>query len=208
MVNSQVYSDKEKIILGAAKKVFLMKGLYGARMQEIAEEAGINKALLHYYFRSKNQLFEAIFKMVLSDFAPKALAILNNEESFERKIQLFIANYIDTLLENRFLPVFVMNEINQNPHRIAFLKSAITEIKASKFIAQLNEKIEAGDFYPIETEQFITNILSLSLFPFIGRPLIREVFDMNEKDFNDFIIDRKKMIPEIILRSVQKSNQF
>src|SRR4051795_1256053 len=107
-------STEEKI-LNAAKKVFLTKGLEGARMQDIADEAGINKALLHYYFRSKDKLFETIFLQVANEFLPKVFAILQSEDSLFKKIELFCAAYIDQEIETPYVPIFIIREMNRDP---------------------------------------------------------------------------------------------
>jgi len=108
----------EQLILGAAKKVFIRKGLDGTRMQEIADEAGINKSLLHYYFRSKDKLFDVIFKEIVMSFAPRIVEILNSPISLFDKIELFVATYIDLLLKNPYIPGFLVNEVSKNPERI------------------------------------------------------------------------------------------
>ncbi len=105
----------EQKILEAAKQVFMENGLDGARMQDIADKAGINKALLHYYFRSKDKLFERIFVEEAQKFMPKVSTIMLSEISLFEKIEKFMSEYIDTLSQNPLLANFIMNEINRNP---------------------------------------------------------------------------------------------
>ena len=102
-------------ILSAAKQVFLLKGMAGARMQDIADEAGINKALLHYYFRSKEKLFETIFSEALNQFFPKIAHIIESDITLFQKIESFCSEYITTMQQNAYLPLFVLNEVNKQP---------------------------------------------------------------------------------------------
>src|SRR5690349_22190096 len=94
-------------ILDAARKVFVRKGMAGARMQDIADEAGINKALLHYYFRSKEKLFEQIFKELSFQFLPRVNAIFESDGSLFEKIEMFCSEYISKMIENPFIPLFI-----------------------------------------------------------------------------------------------------
>ena len=120
MVKKQKEVGAEQRILDAAKKVFMHKGLSGARMQDIADEAGINKAMLHYYFRSKDQLFEMIFKEAASSLFPKVIAIVAEDISLFDKIRKFTREYLDIVIENPYLPLFVLNEINRQPLKIPY----------------------------------------------------------------------------------------
>src|SRR5215831_5817845 len=110
MVNSKTIDNTEKRILAAAKKVFLTKGMDGARMQDIADAAGINKALLHYYFRSKEKLFEKIFTEAMSGLFPKINSILESEQTVFEKIEMICGEYIDQIQQTPYLPMFILSE--------------------------------------------------------------------------------------------------
>jgi len=204
MDKKDVRLTTEEKILQAAKKVFLEKGMYGARMQEIAEEAGINKALLHYYFRSKDKLFKYIFDMVFMQFGPKLFAIFNTDASIEEKIRAFVDAYLDLLSENPFLPVFIINEIQQNPELLKDMEAVLQDIGKSKIIEQLNEGMAAGRFIDIKAEHFYVNILAWCILPFLTKPILNRIFGINEDAFDAFIQERKKIIPEMIMRSITK----
>ena len=108
-------SATELKILAAARKVFIRKGLDGARMQEIANEAGINKALVHYYFRNKQKLFEAVFIEAFGKFLPQVSEVIMQEISLIEKIEAVVSRYIDFLQKNPYLPNFVLNELSHEP---------------------------------------------------------------------------------------------
>jgi AcrR family transcriptional regulator len=201
MSNSQ--SDTETKILDAAKKVFIQKGLEGARMQEIADEAKINKALLHYYFRTKERLFSAVFKFAISRFIPRLERIFDLKISVLAKIELIVEQYISLLLKNQFIPIFILHEINRHPDRLVDLITS-SGVKPNKIISKIDEEIKKENLQPISAQNLIMNILSLCVFPFAARPLVqRLIFDNNKKAYNDFLVERKKEVSEFIIRAIK-----
>jgi len=194
----------EEKILTAARKVFLTRGMDGARMQDIADEAGINKALLHYYFRNKDQLFEKIFLEVAHAFLPRILGILQSESTLFEKIERFCNEYISQVINTPYVPIFILNEINRQPQ--AFLKKVFGTNKppVEKLIAQINKETKAGIIKPIEPLQLLMNTLSLCLFPFLVAPMIQLVTGMNTKQFNSIMEKRKKEVPKMIIASIKK----
>ncbi|MDH5599234.1 MAG: TetR/AcrR family transcriptional regulator [Cyclobacteriaceae bacterium] len=195
--------ETEFIILEAARKIFMKKGMHGARMQEIADEAGINKALLHYYYRNKEQLFMKIFKETFYKFFPEVLVVLDSEVSFESKIKLFVRAYIDMLIDNPFIPVFIINEIHNKPEILSDMTGKMSKLTESKFFVQLNEKINSGKIKPIKPIHLLINMLSLSVFPFVASPMIRGVFSMTDADMKNFYEERKELIPALIINSLK-----
>ena len=198
-------TSTEEKILEAAKKVFVRKGMYGARMQEIADEAGINKALLHYYFRGKNKLFDAIFREAFQEMAPKAFDILQGDLPLDEKIKLFVSKYIDTISANPFLPLFIINEINQDPDRLGTIVDLMGGIK-DEISKDVKVKVKAGEFRDIDPVQLFVNILAMSLFPFLAKPIIQGAFSITEEMFQEFLEERKKLIPDIILNYLKIKN--
>ena len=196
-------STEEKI-LSAAKKVFLTRGMDGARMQDIADEAGINKALLHYYFRSKDQLFEKIFLEVASAFLPKIFAIIESDSTLFEKIERFCDEYISQVMTTPYVPIFILNEINRQPH--AFLKKVFGSNRPpiERLVPQIQKEIKAGTIKPIEPLQLFVNILSLCIFPFLFSPMVQLVTGMDTKQFNALMEKRKKEVPKMIIDSIKK----
>jgi AcrR family transcriptional regulator len=194
----------EEKILEAAKKIFLAKGLDGARMQDIADEAGINKAMLHYYFRSKDKLFEHIFTEVASHFLPKIIAILESDKTVFEKIEAFCKEYISQVIETPYVPIFILNEINRQPE--AFLNKVFGNRKppVAAFVKQLEKENKQGIIKKIEPLQLFLNILSLCIFPFVARPMIQLVSGMDRTQFNALMEQRKKSIPRLIIESIKK----
>ena len=135
-------TSTENQILEAAKSIFQSKGMDGARMQEIADKAGINKAMLHYYYRSKQQLFEAVFKHAFFLLAPQLHNILNDDSGIEEKIRNFTFNYISFIVKHPYLPNFIIQELNRNPNFAENFIHLEGFPKIEKFKLQLNEEIE------------------------------------------------------------------
>ena len=194
----------EQKILEAAKQVFMEKGLDGARMQDIADKAGINKALLHYYFRSKDKLFEMIFLEEARKFMPRITTIMLSELTLFEKIEKFVGQYIDTLSQNPLLPIFILNEINRNP------KEAIKKIfgnqrppldKVEEHVAKLVKK---GVIHPIKGYELMINMVSLCIFPFLARPMIQWVTKTNDEEFVRMMEQRKKHVVQFVIDSIKK----
>lgn len=195
-------STEEKI-LAAAISVFQEKGMNGARMQEIADKAGINKALLHYYYRSKQLLFEQVFKTIVRVLGPKLRSIINSDVHLFDKIRLFTHEYIDLLMNHMFLPAFIIQEINRNPDLIR--NTFTEEIKDSVDILrkQINELIEKGEIKPIDINQIIVSLVSASIFPIVAKPIIGTIFNMDDKAYLQFLEERKSNVAEMIINSIK-----
>jgi AcrR family transcriptional regulator len=194
----------EKIILDAAKKIFLVKGFDGARMQEIADEAKINKALLHYYFRSKDKLFDAIFQEAFQQFLPRVAEIMMTEKSLFEKIEFFIDTYITMLLDNPHLPSFVMHEINRNPDRfINIIKSS--GVNPEYLGMAIQKEVDAGVIIPVSPVHLIVNMIGMCLFPFMGKPIIQGfIFKGSSVAYQKFLSERKKEITSFVINSIRK----
>lgn len=195
--------NTEEIILDAAKKVFLHRGFDGARMQEIADEAGINKALLHYYFRSKEKLFDAIFVTAFSQFLPRVSETMMSEKPFFEKIQIFVGHYVQMLMENPHLPVFILNELSRNPERIvSFFKTA--GVSPEILGKEIQKNVKAGIIRPIDPRSLVVNLISLCAFPFAGKPLIKAaLFDNNEELYQQFLLKRKTEVTLFITNALK-----
>ncbi|WP_297696599.1 TetR/AcrR family transcriptional regulator [uncultured Eudoraea sp.] len=196
-------SKTEHIILDAAKRVFQNKGMDGARMQEIADEAQINKAMLHYYYRSKQLLFEAVFKNAFALLAPQLNSILNDESSVEEKIRNFTSNYISFISKHPYLPTFIIQELNRNPDFVLQMKEKKGFPNIEKFKKQIDVEIREGILKPIKAEQLFINIMALNIFPFVASPLIKAFVNIDDKAFKQLVEDRKTEVADFIINSIK-----
>jgi AcrR family transcriptional regulator len=193
----------ENRILEAAKIVFFIRGFDGTSMQDIADEAGINKSLLHYYFRSKEKLFSAVFNYAFQQFIPQMHGILNSGESIFIKIEKIVSEYMDLLRKNQFIPAFILHEINMNPDRLYNLMQD-SGLKPMVFIGQFAEEISKGTIKPMDPRQLIVNILAVCIFPVAARPLLQRIlFENNDAAYEKFLDERKKVVAEFIIQSIK-----
>jgi AcrR family transcriptional regulator len=193
----------EEKILNAARRIFENKGMSGARMQEIADEAKINKSLLHYYYRSKQLLFEAVFKSAFNKLAPQINTIFNSDQSICEKIKDFSNNYTEFMLKHPYLPNFILQELNRNPEFVKDLILKKTLPGIENFRNQIRETVEKGKIRPINAEQLFINILALNIFPFVGAPLIKGFLDSSNKEFTTILEERKKDVADFIIQSIK-----
>ncbi len=186
-------TSTEEKILEAAKEVFMKYGLYGARMQDIADKAGINKALLHYYFRNKEKLFDKIFEGALSKFFEQLDVFSNNTLPLKKRIFIYIDNIVDFYAEYPQMSLFIIKEIGNNPE---VLKQKITAVKKNKSIGLvkvLEEAMKTEQIKKFDTTLFMINIQSLCSFPFLASPMFKHSLKAQGKDWDkDFSAEKLK----------------
>ena len=192
----------ENKIVEASKTVFIQKGMDGARMQEIANEAGINKALLHYYFRTKDKLFEKVFSIVFADVFNVLQEAVSDKVDFEQFLEGFITEYINLLKSKPFIPQFVIHELNRKPERI------VQQMKNSNFnkeelFSLINRAVEEKVIRPIQPVHLITNILSMCIFPFVARPIITGfVLEGDKKKYKQYIDERADEVIAFVKQAI------
>lgn len=173
-------------------------------MQEIADEADINKSMLHYYFRSKDKLFQKVFQQSLLQFFPKIFKVLNADLGIVPKIEKLVETYYNMFQQHPHLPRFIIHEMNQHPDRFKeFINSVGVEIPEN-FVKQIRAEIQAGQMRPIEPQEFIINTIGLCVFPVLARPMVETVFKMDEEKYQEFLEKRKRELPTFILNAVRK----
>jgi AcrR family transcriptional regulator len=187
----------EAKIKNAARVVFHKKGFAATRTRDIAEEAGINLALLNYYFRSKEKLFETIMFETVFGFMQNMAMVLNDEKStLEKKVELIASYYIDFITKEPNIPIFMLSEIrNNNAHGLLEKLPIKQLVMNSAFVKQHQEAVVKGKITEPNPLHFLMNLLSLVVFPFIGQPLLQGISGLNETQFNKLMQERKKLIP-------------
>lgn len=195
----------EEKIFEAATDVFIDKGMDGARMQDIAMHAGINKALLHYYYRTKDQLFNAVFEMLAGRILKKFAPVFDENLTLEEKIRFFFKEHIKFLQENPKLPGFILNEINRNPARV---KKLLKNIHFENLWEKLYEqhKAEFGKYNITQKSmpQIMVSVAAMSVFPFAARGIIEGILEKNGTGFNDFIEERKEFAADFVIKAISK----
>ncbi len=192
-------TSTEEKIKNAARTVFHKNGFAATRTRDIAEEAGINLALLNYYFRSKEKLFDIIMLETMQGFFKSLKEIYNDDKtSIEAKIDTLINNYINLLIKNPEIPLFLLNELKSNPEELIAKMGVREIIMNSHFMKQLQKEGIIGKNQPIHHIHFMMNIMGITLFPFIGRPLIKAVGNFSDAEFTKLMEERKLLIPKWI----------
>ncbi len=190
--------DTEEKIKEAARKIFKQKGYAGTRTRDIADAAGVNPALLNYYFRSKEGLFKEIMKDVMRDFISTARPILEDRsKSFKEAIVDFINRVVDLYLDEPDLVIFIINELRSMP------KQLIKELNISEVIKETiayDFFLEnfAGDDMRTSMQKgvmFVVSCMSFILFPFIIKPALANLADVSDEEFRSLMDERRKMIP-------------
>jgi len=193
----------EQKIFDAAHEVFTQKGMDGAKMQEIADRAGINKALLHYYYRSKDKLYETVAKAVIGRAVPVIRQMFEGEQALEEKIRNFIDFYIQLISRNPFIPLFIISEINKHPDRFFEAIFPREMPRPEVFISQVVEEAAAGCIRPTDPRHLIVHIISLCVFPFVGKPMLRLVLGMSPEETRTFMEARKTEVTEFVLAALR-----
>lgn len=198
----QKKDNTEEKILNAAHEVFVQKGMDGARMQEIADEAGINKALLHYYFRSKEKLFEAIVSKVIKVAFPGFTNIISEDIDFETKLGRFVDSYFEMLFKHPFLPVFVMKELSRDPSGL-FKLIAKFGFNPDFVLKEIEKAMDNGEIKRMDPRHLIVNVISMCIFPFAVKPLLNYlVFKDDKQELTAFFNERADVVKKFVIDSI------
>lgn len=195
----------EDRIKEAALKLFTRKGYAGTRTRDISEEAGINLALLNYYFRSKEKLFELVMAELLQQFFKGIVQIFNDEATtIEEKIRLFVDSYSTLLMQQPDLPVFIFHELRMRPEMFAS-KLGLREVFRSYFFRQLRQEMDRKVVREINPLHYVINMISLCVFPFIAAPALKHLADMDSRAYAAFIDERRTLVPQWMKLIMKKS---
>ena len=195
----------EEKIFEAATDIFVEKGMDGARMQDIATHAGINKALLHYYFRTKDQLFNTVFEMIARKIFKKFAPVFDENLSLEEKIRFFFKEHISFLQENPRLPGFLLNEVNRNPARIKkLLKNVDFDNIWFKLYDQHKEELKKYNITQATMPQLMISIAAISVFPFAAKGILEGILEKLGLNFNEYMEERKEFAAEFVINAITK----
>ncbi|TVQ04869.1 MAG: TetR/AcrR family transcriptional regulator [Balneolaceae bacterium] len=193
---------EEKIFL-AAQRVFQKKGFDGARMQEIADEAGINKSMLHYYYRSKEKLFRRVFQAGAANIFPSLIKILESEMPIRQKVEEIVDFYYSIFRTNPFLPAFVVHEMNRNPKQFREFIMSLNIRIPKKFSEQIKSEVEGGRMMPLKPHHFLMNVVSMCMMPMVARQMVQAIFRLDDEMYWEFLEERKEMISKIIFSGIK-----
>jgi TetR/AcrR family transcriptional regulator len=186
----------EENIIKEARDIFYRKGLAGSRMQEIADKAGINKAMLHYYFKTKEQLFSRVFEQAFAVFAERITEVLNSKIPLEKKIADYVNHTIDALSQNPGIPVFVLNELTLNPERIADLFAGKDKIDITHFNDQVTRQTQGKT----DANALFIDMVALCVYPFVVAPVFKKMLQKSDHQYSVLLQERKGHIVNELLK--------
>lgn len=193
----------EEKIIRAAEEVFYLEGYGGARMRIIADKAGINKGLLHYYFKTKEKLFDTIFGVAINKVLFRIQEILEEESPLFEKIDRIVDEYSRFLAVNPAMPRFVLNELGKNPdHFLTKGLAANAHTTMARFRETLEVESRAGLIRKVDAHQLLLDIFSLVIFPYVGQPMVQLVFGMDNRHFKNLVGERKEHVKDFIKRAI------
>jgi TetR/AcrR family transcriptional regulator len=180
-------------------------------MQEIAAEAGVNQALLHYYFRSKERLSIAVFQQMAATLFPALIQTLGSDLSIDQKIDTVVALYLENLSKNPFLPGYILAELHHHPDRMPHMLASATGVDPARMLAQvfarlgrqIDDEVAAGRMRAIAPQEFAANLISLCVFPFAARPMLSMAFGLDDAGFARFIDARKRELPLFVRNALR-----
>ena len=190
-------------ILDAAHTVFLRQGTAAARTQEIADEAGVNKALLHYYFGTKEALAAAVFERVAGEFFSRIFATLRSELELEDKVRQLIGAYLEFLPARPYVVGYIVTELHAGRGWAEQLFARRGPMPLDLLERQIQARVESGTMRPIPVQQFVVNLISLIVFPFVARPVLEHVLRLDGPRFAAFVEERKRTLADFFLNALR-----
>jgi len=189
-----------ELIINTAKRLFFNEGKFNATTQEIADAAGVNRTLINYYFRSRDALFDLIFKEAKEEENKKQEMIVLSDLPVKEKLEQFIDYFFENAREYPYKEIYIVTRMNQQDSFI-FQSSAHIKRMLNKFYVELEDEMEKGTILKMDPIQFVLNLISLLSFPVGMRPLLQQALELSDQEYENILSQRK----EIILKTLFKS---
>lgn len=194
-------TDTERKILDAARQEFEKKGYNGTRMQVIADEAGISKASLHYYFRSKDNLFEKIFTEAMDEYVPLIITWMDDQMNWEEKVKQFTHDLIEFIRKGRML--FLIREINRNPDLLA---ERIKKAKSgNRIVLYFDEVQKAQQIQSIDTRYLYILLNSICCFPSMNQPMFQQALRLSPKQYDELMKGYAETAAQFFIQAIKKT---
>ncbi len=196
-MSNQIKKDQtQELIKDTTKNLFFVKGKFDATTQEIADAAGVNRTLINYYFRSRDNLIQIIFDEAHKVEHEKSEIIMNSDLPFKEKIAQFIEGSLSTSLQYPYLETYIVSQINKgNCH-----KKEIKDGDLDKLYKDIETEMELGNIVKMKPIQFVLNMISLLVFPSAVRPLLMDNLMIGEAEFDKIISERKEIILDMLFK--------
>lgn len=191
--------DAQEKLLKVAAAIFYEKGFHGARMQEIADRAGLNKAMLHYYFHSKEQLFDAVFEQALQRLLPSVVRFFAGEEALRAKASRLIDEYTTLLQEEPQVPIFILSELRMRPDKLATLGKNLS-LETERLKAQIEAEVAQGRLQLVDPWQMVITLFSACIFPYISGPIWQGLLNLDVTEYGRLLNGRKQALLDLFWR--------
>lgn len=198
MANQKDDIETEELIKRTAKKLFFEEGKFNATTQEIADSAGVNRTLINYYFRSRDNLFNLVFEDAIKSEEELRKTILDSEMPFKQKLETFIEASINLAIEYPYLETYIVSKINEG---VFYKEENDWDSFFKKFDNELKAEIKKGNIDEIDSIQFVFNIVSLVSFPMAVRPLFQTMMKLSDEDYDRIINERKEIIMKMVFKN-------
>ncbi|MDR1115987.1 MAG: TetR/AcrR family transcriptional regulator [Tannerella sp.] len=207
MIKDDSYTEVQRKIVEAARKLFVKKGFKGTTVRDIATLSGTNVAMVNYYFRSKEKLFDYIFEEAFSILMKRIFSIMDADLSFFDLIRKWVSSYYDTLLKYPDLPIFVLTELAQNPDKLSetFKLKNPYQLYA-KLAVRINEEEKKGTIRTFSLSNFFLNVISLSVFPFIAKPMVIQFLNLSEKEYLELLDNHGQFVADFIIKAIRTND--
>jgi len=187
-------AQTEQLIKDKARLLFFQKGFLHATTQQIADEAGVNRALIHYYFRSREHMMEILLQETVQEKRERVRAVLSSTAPFRVKVANYINTLVDYGLKYPYLDNFVIYETARHPEKTKALCSR-DRVKSSELLRDdLEKEIAAGHLAPISAEHFVINLVALINYPLLAKGILQTVHGMSDAAYRKFLAERKRVI--------------
>jgi AcrR family transcriptional regulator len=203
--NRNDYTEVQQRIVKSARKLFIKRGFKGTTVRDIANDSNTNVAMVNYYFRSKNKLFETVLGEALSILMKKIFSILDSDLPFFDLVREWIYSYYDTLMEYPDLPNFVLNELAHNPDMLKKNMHFRQLHQCYNYLTRrIREEEEKGTIRPVPFNDFLINIISLSVFPFAGKPVLIRFLGISESKYIEAMAKHREYVADFIIHAISK----
>jgi AcrR family transcriptional regulator len=195
-------AQTERLIIETAMRIFFVEGNIHAKTQTIADAAGVNRGLIYYYFKKREQLLQVVFKEALSviDMRMRELFFRSNV-SFKEKIGQFVEFFIDNSIKYPYLEMFLITEVNSGAHNLPEAPSEDLKFLFANVEKDIREEIKSGNIPEMSAQQFMANVISLCAYPIISKPLLMDMMIMDEKKYQAFLKERKQLVVKVLFRN-------
>jgi AcrR family transcriptional regulator len=192
----------EQLIKDTARQIFLKEGKMLATTQEIADAAGVNRSLLHYYFRSRDMLFNVVFTEALTKLRERVHEVIGSQLVFRQKVEKLLDVFYEDLSELPYLETFITLQLNQEPniYEEMFVHLPGGKERLKNFLKEIQHEMEKGTIPVMKPINYFINIFALMAYPYVARPIFKNMFDLTDAAYNRLLPERKNIVLPLLFR--------